>query len=104
MAPFEGDSIMEALANCEELEVFQIHVVKDMIDYKFKSFAFHIHKVGFIVHTIYIAILMFYINKTFLGELDTKEDGSIGTMPEPTIWLLKLMLVCLIYPTLFDGN
>ena len=102
--PFEGDTIMEALANCDELEVFQIHVVMDMIDYKFQTFAYSIHRVGFFIHTIYIMMLMFYINKTFLQELDLNPDGSIANHPPPTYWALKGMLVCMIYPTLFDGN
>jgi len=103
-SPHENDTIMDALSQSDELEVFDIHVVKDTIDYKFYTFAFNIHLVGFYVHISYIVILMSYIIETFLGELDELPDGSLGSMPEPTRWLLWCSIVCLLYPTMFEVN
>lgn len=81
---FDGDSIMEALANCEELSVFNVHTVIDLIDYKFDSFAYRIHRVGFGMHLVYVLMLLSYIIFTFLGDLDKDLDtGEFRSYPEP---------------------
>ena len=41
-------SLMEAIANCDELEIFETDAVKDLIDYKWSSYASSIHILGFI--------------------------------------------------------
>jgi hypothetical protein len=102
---FDGNSIMEALADCEELDVFTVHTVKDMIDYKFNTFAYKIHRIGFAMHVIYVLMLLTYIIFTFLGDLDKDpESGELFSYPEPSKLNLYCVLVCLVYPTLFDGN
>lgn len=101
---YEGDTIIEAISNSEELEIFQVHAIMDLIDYKFDSFAYKIHRVGFTIHMIYIFFMMLYINEYYLGDVVKDDTGKIISAPVPGNFHLSFILACLIYPTLFDGN
>ena len=41
-------SLMEAIANSDELAVFETDAVKDLIDYKWSAYASSIHILGFL--------------------------------------------------------
>jgi hypothetical protein len=62
----EDGQIIEAIANSEELEIFQVDVVKDLIDYKWKAFAASVHWFGWLIHMLYILALQMYIAKVYL--------------------------------------
>ena len=62
----KGDSLMDALEDSEELDIFVTDIVRDIIDYKWSSYAFKIHMLAAIVHACYLFVLMYYINQTYL--------------------------------------
>jgi len=57
---------MDAVSNSEELGIFETDTVRDMIDYKWNSFAKKQHLFGGFVHMVYVVVLILYINHTFL--------------------------------------
>lgn len=62
----EDGSLMDAVANSDELSIFETDTVRDMIDYKWYRFAKKQHLFGGFVHLVYIVVLILYINHTFL--------------------------------------
>jgi len=57
---------MDAVSNSEELEIFETDTIRDMIDYKWETFAKRQHLFGGFVHLCYLIVLILYINHTFL--------------------------------------
>lgn len=49
--------IITAIAKSEELEIFKLDVVQDLINYKWASFAAGVHWFGWSIHIIYIIAL-----------------------------------------------
>ena len=64
----EDGSLMDAVSNSDELGIFITDSVRDMIDYKWKTFAKRQHLFGGFMHLTYIIVLSFYISHTFLDE------------------------------------
>jgi uncharacterized Rmd1/YagE family protein len=62
----ENGKLVEALANSDELSVFETDVVRDIIDFKWKEFANSVHYTGFLAHFSYVLLLSYYINETYL--------------------------------------
>ena len=61
---------MEALANTDELTIFEIEAIMDIIDYKWETFASKVHTTGFYVHLTYVIMLLVYINNVLLRSGD----------------------------------
>jgi len=114
----EDGTLMNAVANSEELPIFKTDLIMDMIDYKWETFARRQHLIGLFVHLIYIIVLILYINRTFLYMdfinasdimvIDTKllhADGEVDNRIFPTcnhnyMWAIA---ICLLYPIYYDG-
>lgn len=62
----ENGKLIEALANSEELAVFETDVVRDIIDFKWMVFARSVHQTGFTAHLFYVLLLIVYISETYL--------------------------------------
>lgn len=62
----EHGSLMDALSNSKELEIFTSDVVKDLIDFKWVSFSRWQHQIGFFFHTVYVVGLAIYINYVYI--------------------------------------
>jgi hypothetical protein len=63
----DGDlSLMHVLASSDELEIFNLDLVKDVIDYKWYTYAFKIHALAAIVHASYVFVLILYIKHYYL--------------------------------------
>ena len=64
-----------------------------------------IHRFGFYIHLVTVALLMYYVNETFMGELDIDPvTKKINTMPEASPVQMYCLLITMLYPTFFDGN
>ena len=70
----EDLSLMHVLANSDELEIFNLDLVKDVIDYKWKTYAFKIHSMAAIVHASYVLVLILYIKHYYLDKLQGDDD------------------------------
>jgi len=73
----EDGTIMEAVANSDELRIFETDMIKEMIDYKWMNFAMTIHYIGAFTHLCYLLTLLFYINHTFLESQPVDPDHAI---------------------------
>ena len=81
--PYMGDCLLDALANTNELEIFDEQCVIDYIDFNFQMYGYKIHRFGFYIHLVTVTLLMYYVNETFMGELDIDPvTKKIKTMPE----------------------
>ena len=54
-------TLMDALANCDELEVFKNTGIQEIIDYKWNAFAAASHKRGFYFHVCYVVTFLAYL-------------------------------------------
>ena len=62
----EDGSLMDAVASSNELAIFETDMIRDMIDYKWRTYAKRQHLFGGFVHLVYVVVLGFYIKLTFL--------------------------------------
>ena len=108
--------IIEALSKSDELAMFQTNLVKDLIEYKWNSFAFYYHLFGAISHLIKQIALILYINYVYLHHrhLMKNKDGSLrddyyvsyqeNLLPDD-YWkyYIGTIVVMLLYPLYIDG-
>ena len=87
---------MPAIADSDQLAIFNCDVVRDCIDYKWQKFARIVHVRGLIFHTLYIINLSMYIRAEYLKQTVAERVPHKG--------LLGGIAVCLIYPLLYDGT
>ena len=102
----EDGTLMEAIANSTELEIFETDAVKDLLDYKWSAYASSIHILGFLFHLSYILELLQYLNITFLWDwdpvLNADRDDIIDVRPHTMyLWVICVLLL---YPLGYDGN
>jgi len=103
--PYNGSTLLNAISGTEELEIFELEVVRDFIDFKFESFAKKIHLFGFCIHMVTIGLLMYYVNATFMGNIDMDPlTGRILNPPKASKTQMYCLLMTMLYPTIFDGN
>jgi maltodextrin utilization protein YvdJ len=102
----EDGTLMEAIANSEELEIFDTDAVKDLIDYKWQAYANQIHMFGFLFHVGYVFEIFVYLNITYLWVwdpiLNARGDQIVDVHPHVVYLVMNMIL--LIYPLVYDGN
>ena len=72
-----GLSLMQVLSHTNELDIFDTDLVADIIDYKWKSYAYKIHSMAFAIHLSYVFVLIYYCNQYYLnksGQLYLNEE------------------------------
>jgi hypothetical protein len=98
----EHGKIITAIADSNELEIFEIELVKDMIDFKWEHFAQRSHFIGAFFHTLLVGSMMYYINSVFMQIHDTDENGVI-IYPKPNMYGLAGMQVGMFYAAWHDA-
>lgn len=73
----------------DELEMFGVRNLQDLIEYKWKTFGQFLHKISFYVHLFFLVILFSYYIIVYLN----------GDTNEALNWIL---LVIIMYPTLYE--
>ena len=99
----DGISLFECLAGCNELEIFETDLIRDLIDYKWRTFAFKQHLIALIVHASYVLVLIYYINFTYVENRDWNselEEMEITVHADVSynVW----QGVCLLYPLFLE--
>ena len=91
----EDGSLMNALGDVEELEIFDNKVVKDLIEFKWKQYAGKFHYIGATIHVIYVLIFNYYVSSFLQHEHFYNETYQL--------YLLNfVMMFCLVYPLIYD--
>jgi len=93
----DGESLnfndfMEEMGNTDELDIFRTKVVNDFFDQQWETYAKHLHYFGALVHFAYITLFTIYIIQVYNHR---NFENRIG--------LCWGLLVCLIYPMVYDG-
>ena len=91
----DGQSFMKQSeeAGSDDVEIFGAEAMRDLIDFKWDTYAFYIHYMGAMMHLVYIGCLSIYIYTTFLS----------GTYGEQTnILYTWTMLFGILYPFIYD--
>merc|ERR1712238_260360 len=113
----EDGTLMNAVADSDELSIFTTDMIMDMIDYKWESFAKTQHLIGGFIHVCYVVVLILYINKTFLSmeavnadqiipiNKSIHVDGEIDNriFPKCDHRYMWAIAICLLYPIYYDG-
>lgn len=100
----EDGDLMRAIADSNELSIFETDLVRDMIDYKWYAYAANMHRFGAVIHIIYVCSLMYYISDVFLRTEEFDEVTHIRISPPPNADVIKIMCLCLVYPLVYDGT
>lgn len=90
----EGRSLINAIAESEELEIFKTELVRDLIDARWFKFAKQVYMIGICFHLIYVITISMYIRVTYMG-------AKISEIPSQGF--LIAVGICLIFPTIYDG-
>jgi len=85
------NELMDILGNTEELEIFRTKAVEDFFTYQWENYAKHLHYFGGFVHFVYVILFFIYCDQVFN---ERNYDNRVI--------LCWLMLVCLIYPMVYD--
>lgn len=102
MAQDDGP-LIEAIANSEELAIYKTQIIRDVIDYKWATFAKNMQIFGAMIHIIYVSCLIQYITNVFL-RIPTYDENGERENPDPDTTLLMIISACLLYPTFYDGT
>ena len=62
----QDQSIIQAISKSEELEIFESDIVKELIEFKWNSFAYEQHKRNLYMHLLYVASLLYYVKDVYL--------------------------------------
>ena len=89
----EKELLIDALAESDELSIFETELIKDLIDFKWQQFAFRYHAWGFFFHVLYIIANSIYIKAVYVD--DPFGFGQVN--------LLITLGATLLYATLIDG-
>jgi len=65
----KSGSLIDAIANSDELEIFHTDVIMDMVEFKWKQFALGQHKVGCFFNFLYMVGITIYIQHTYIDNL-----------------------------------
>lgn len=60
-------TLMEALSYTDEMEIFALDSIIDLLEYKWGCFAKTFHKKNYYVHVLYIISILAYIQVVYLG-------------------------------------
>ena len=83
--------LMDACGNTDELEIFETRTLRDLLDFKWDTYASTIHYIMFSFHCIYMVIFSIFINEMYVYR-----TGSLQTL------VLAGSAVCLVFPMLYD--
>ena len=83
MSSEDGD-IITAIANSDEIKLFTTDAVIDLIDFRWKQFAFKFHSFKVSVHFAYIIYLYFYVKWIFIDvtAIEPKEIMKIDNVKD----------------------
>jgi len=56
-----NDSLMEAVGETDELDIFECKVLRDFIEFKWYMYAGKFHYIGAVIHSIYLLTFNFYV-------------------------------------------
>ena len=59
------DSLMELLANTDDLDIFDTKVVRDLLQYHWDNYALHVHSFGAAMHFLYVLTFFFYVSLVY---------------------------------------
>ena len=84
-------TLMDALGETEELEVFDCKSVVDMIDFKWLQYSRKVHYMGLIAHMMYLGCFSLYIFELYIYKT--------GTLTEV---IESFMILGIMYPMVYD--
>jgi hypothetical protein len=86
------NDLMEMFGQTEELGIFKTKVVNDFFEFQWNTYAKHLHYFGGTIHLIYVLLFTCYVQICFNDRnFEWREELCWG------------MLICLIYPFIYDG-
>ena len=84
-------TLMDALGDTEELDVFECKAVMDMIDFKWLQYSRQVHYMGLIAHMMYLGFFSIYIFEIFIYK-----TGKFIEVIE------SIMIIGILYPMIYD--
>lgn len=87
----QQSTIMHQCGQTEELELFECDAMKDLIEFKWTSYARAIHYIGFSMHMMYFVVYSLFCFEVYVYQ-DTSHQGIF----------LILMAILLLYPLIYD--
>lgn len=91
----QDGQLINALASSTELPIFETELVRNLIDYRWISFAKRTQTIGFIFHILYIMTMTFYIKSAYLSQ-----NFGYSHLENKLLYVLGVMLL---YPLIYEG-
>lgn len=66
----EDSNLIDAIAESEELALYETRLVRDFIDARWRGFAAKWYQRGFCFHLVFVVTLSLYIRATYMGAMD----------------------------------
>jgi hypothetical protein len=99
----DGESLFKVLSGCNELEIFETDLIIDLIDYKWRTFAFRSHLYALLVHLSYMLVLIYYIDFTYVEHRKWNpetEQMEVTIHADPSYNYYQA--ICLVYPLFLE--
>lgn len=87
----QESTIMRQCGQTKELELFECQAMKDLIEFKWRSYARAIHYIGFSTHMMYFVVYSLFCFEVYVYQ-DTSRRG----------FFLTSMAILLLYPLIYD--
>jgi hypothetical protein len=89
----EKGKIIEAIANSQELSIFRLTLVRDLIDFKWSKYTQKQQFFGAGVHVVYCIFQMVYICHMFDRERKVDSEGFVENYPQDRNGYIYLSLM-----------
>ena len=87
----EDGTLMDTIGNTEELSIFESKTLITYIEFKWDSYAAKIHRIGAVLHLIYLIAFSCLVNVIYVYKsLEHRE------------LLFSVMILSLLYPTVYE--
>ena len=87
----ENATLMDTAGQTDELEIFDCKALTDYIKFKWTNYAGPIHKLGACFHGTYLLVYSIFIYEFYIYKTFQNRPLYLG-----------MMMVALIYPTIYD--
>jgi hypothetical protein len=97
----DKDSLMTALGETNELKILSTKVIRDVLEFRWNTYAYKFHYIGLFIHVIYVLVFNIYVSYFMqLPKLEKDESGVARTF---LLFFLNIVMgICLIYPMIYD--
>ena len=74
----EGESVLQMCIDAGQLQIFEVLCLKQLIDYRWDSFALKFHTISAFFHCLYVLLLLIYVQEIYIEYNDANQNVLNG--------------------------